>query len=49
MLGMRDLTVLIKKAFDRGLLTATFSHSSISWKIWDGGPSTQANPVIPTT
>jgi hypothetical protein len=43
MLGMTDLKLLVKKAFDRGFIDSTFSDSTISRRISDGGSSILAN------
>jgi hypothetical protein len=46
MLGLSDLKILVKKAFDRASSTAMFSGSSISSRISDGESSTLANPGV---
>jgi len=52
MLGMGDLEILVKKAFDRASLTATSLVSTISSRIFDAASSIPTNPglqIITTT
>jgi Protein of unknown function (DUF1186) len=46
MLGMSDLKILVKKAFDRGFMTATFLDTTISSRISDRVWSTLTNPGV---